>query len=284
MIRNLEHSDVLPNNPNNCYNSNAYPEVPERIVSMYTQPATALTPALIIYLIDISDSMNQPCDKTDKQVRKIDVVNQALRGAIKDMVRRSLRDNNVQPRYKVAIFAYNTGVIDVLSGIRTITEIVGKTPTLLASGRTNTEAGFAAVEKLLLSHLSEFQYSPAPLICHLTDALSNSDDPLPIVERIKAMKVVDGPVLVENVYVANDMLRRSVRDWHAWGGISKASQIKNEYAKVLFNMSSTIPESYRQNINNYGYHLQEGVALFFPGSHGDLVKMAFVTSAATQIK
>ena len=30
---------------------------------MYTQPATTLTPALIVYLIDASDSMNDPAAK-----------------------------------------------------------------------------------------------------------------------------------------------------------------------------------------------------------------------------
>lgn len=38
---------------------------------LYTQPATSLTPALIIYLIDASHSMNDPCGS----MTKIDLVN-----------------------------------------------------------------------------------------------------------------------------------------------------------------------------------------------------------------
>ncbi|HEY6542717.1 MAG TPA: hypothetical protein VIZ18_17365 [Ktedonobacteraceae bacterium] len=249
---------------------------------MYTQPATTLTPALIIYLIDASHSMNDACGPTTR----IEIVNRALKGAIKDMIRRSMRDGVVQPRYKIAIFAYNTEVIDVLNGIRDLPELVRVgVPVLSAGGETDTAAAFAEAETLLQLHLSEFQRSPAPLICHLTDALlTTREDPRPIVRRIKAMRVQDGPVLVENVYVADDMLRKPVRDWHQWGGIHRADQLKNEYAKFLFELSSPLPETYRENINNDGYRLQPGSVLFFPGTHDDLVRLAFVTSAATQLK
>src|SRR5215469_10262504 len=86
---------------------------------MYTQPASTLTPAVIIYLIDISDSMNEPCGSTTK----IAMVNLALRAAIKDMVRRSMRDGILQRRYKLAVVAYNNNVQDVLGGVRDLPEL-----------------------------------------------------------------------------------------------------------------------------------------------------------------
>jgi hypothetical protein len=60
--------------------------------------------------------------------------------------------------------------------------------------------------------------------------------------------------------------------------------LTNEYAKLLFHLSSPLPETYRQNINNYGYRLHQGARLFFPGMHTDLVRLAFVISTATQLK
>ncbi|WP_376794304.1 hypothetical protein [Thermogemmatispora sp.] len=247
----------------------------------YTQPATSLTPALVIYLIDASHSMNDPCGSTTK----MGLVNRALKEAIKDMVRRSIRDGIVQRRYKVAILAYSTAVVDVLGGIRDLPELVKHgVPVISAGGETDTAIGFAAVENLLQKHLSEFDSCPAPLVCHLTDALITASDPTPIVRRIQAMAVRDGPVLVENVYVADKMLRTPVRDWRQWGGVTRASQLTNDYARFLFSLSSPMPEIYRQNINNYGYNLQPGAALFFPGVHTDLVRLAFTISTATQLK
>ena len=248
---------------------------------MYTRPATSLSPALIIYLIDASRSMSDPCGQTTK----IGVVNKALRDAMKDMVRRSMRDSNVQPRYHIAIFAYSTTVIDVLEGIRSLPELVQFGPPLLsAGGSTDTAAGFAAVARLLEARIREYDHCPAPLVCHLTDALLTTNDPQPMVQRIRALRVEDGPVLVENVYVADSMLRRRTHDWHKWGGVLKAEQLTNDYARFLYSMSSPLPESYRENINNHGYHLQGGAALFFPGANSDLVRLAFAASAATQLK
>ncbi len=247
----------------------------------YTQPTTSLQPALVIYLIDASYSMNDECGTTTK----IAMVNKALREAIKDMVSRSMRDGIVQQRYKVAIFAYSTKVLDILDGICDLSELVQHgVPVISADGETDTATGFSAVETLLKTHLPKFQANPAPLVCHLTDALITTNDPTPIVRRIQTMAVNDGPVLVENVYVAENMLRSPVQDWSQWSGVVKPGQLSNDYARFLFQLSSPLPETYRQNINNAGYTLQKGAALFFPGTHTELVRLAFALSTATQLK
>ncbi len=234
---------------------------------MYTKSATSLTPALIIYLIDISASMNDPSGSAAMQP-KIEVVNMALKFAVRNMLRQCMRDLTVLPRYQLAIFAYNTQVYDLLGGIKTIAEVAQQigTPELIANGKTKTEEGFAAVAKLLSVHLAEYQHCPAPLICHLTDGLITNDPQalIKIVQDIKAMHVEDGNVLVENVYVADHMLRKSVQDWHSWHGVLKVNQLTNDYARLLFDLSSPLPESYRQNINDSGYRLQPGAGAVFP--------------------
>ena len=255
-------------------------------MELYTQPATTLTPALVIYLIDTSDSMNQLCGATTK----IDLVNAALRESIRHMIRRSMRDGIPQPQYQVAILSYNTRVSDVLDGICSLPDLVqAGVPSLSAQGETDTLAGFAAVEKLLQGYQVALQRSaslrrPAPIVCHLTDAHFTTDDPAPFVKRIQGMRFSDGQVLVEHVYMAEDLLRQPVQDWYQWDGVQKAGDIMNEHAKRLFHLSSPLPDVYRQNINNYGYHLQKGALLFFPGTHSELVKLAFAVSAGTQLR
>jgi hypothetical protein len=253
---------------------------------MYTQPATTLTPALVVYLIDTSDSMNQQCGATTK----IALVNAALRESIRHMIRRSMRDGVPQPQYQVAILAYNTRVSDILDGIHSLPDLVQKdVPKLTAQGETDMTAGFAAVEKLLQHYQASLQRSaslrrPAPLICHLTDAHFTTDDPTPFVKRILGMRFSDGPALVEHVYMAEDMLRQPVQDWHQWGGVHRIDEITNKDARRLFPLTSPLPDVYRQNINNYDYRLQKGARLFFPGTHPELVKLAFAVSAGTQLR
>ena len=248
---------------------------------MYTQPATTLTPALIIYLIDTSDSMNEPCGGSTR----MEMVNMALRATMKDLVRRSMRDGVVQRRYKVAIFAYGAEVLNLLDGIRDLPDLLRLgVPEFSAGGVTDSAAGFAAVEELLGAHLGEFTQGPAPLVCHLTDGVFTTTDPAPIIRRIQAMRVNDGPVLLENIYVADNMLRRPAQNWRQWPGVLRENELTDDYARYLFSLSSKLPETYRVNINNYGYHLQPGASLFFPGAQEDLVRLAFVITSATQLK
>lgn len=252
----------------------------------YVQPSTRLTPALVIYLIDASASMNDVCGPTIPMT-KMAMVNAALREGVKGMVLRSMRDNKVQPRYHIAMFAYSTTVLDLLDGIRSLPELmrVGGPPELQAGGSaTDTAAGFSTVERLLRQHLTNYKSCPAPLVCHLTDALRTTADPSPIVQRIRGMSVDDGPVLVENVLMTEKILRKQIKDWRKWGGVSKARQLTDGYARLLFALSSPLPETYRLNINNSaGYQLQKDARLFFPGSQPEMVRLAVAASSATQI-
>jgi uncharacterized protein YegL len=248
---------------------------------MYTQPASALKPAVIIYLIDSSDSMNETCGDTTKIAR----VNDALRASLKDMVRRSMRDGALQRRYKVAIISYNHAVTDLTNGLSDLGDILNQgIPEMKASGSTNTAGAFTHAQEILQRHLPELRQNPAPLICHLTDGMYSTDDPSPIIKHIQSLGVDDGTTLIENIFVSDTIFRKPVQDWLQWKGVARAGDLDNDYAKYLFKYSSPLPESYRQNINSYGYHLQAGAAMFFPGSHSDLIRLAFVVSAATQLR
>lgn len=250
----------------------------------YLQPSTRLTPALVVYLIDASASMNDPCGP---MLTKMSLVNAALREGVKGMVLRSMRDNKVQPRYHIAMFAYSTKVLDLLDGIRPLPDLMrfGGPPELQAGGDgTDTAAGFSYVERLLQQHLAQYKSCPAPLVCHLTDALRTTQDPSSIVQRIRALRVDDGPVLVENVLMAEKILRKPVKDWQKWSGVSKARHLADSYARLLYGLSSPLPETYRMTMNNSaGYQLRKDARLFFPGTQPELVRLAVAASSATQI-
>lgn len=85
----------------------------------YTIQASQRTPALIIYLIDISASMNMLMEGR----RRIDVVYEAISLAIRQMVFRSTKGNRLTARYRIAILAYSDDVYDLLNGVKGIDEI-----------------------------------------------------------------------------------------------------------------------------------------------------------------
>jgi len=247
----------------------------------YEKLATSRTPALIIYLLDISASMSQPLGKK----RRIDVVMDALQATVRQMVFRSTKGSRLSPRYRVAMLAYSDKVWDLLGGIQPIDQVARKgIPELVTHRATRTALAFSKAEELLRRDLPNLQYAPAPLICHMTDGEFTGEDPEPVVRRIMQISVPDGPVLVENIFISDRVLRKPVTNPREWLGILPNTPLSGKYAKKLRRMSSQLPESYRSMMVEMGYSLAKGALMLLPGTSPDLVAMGFQMSAATPVR
>jgi hypothetical protein len=112
----------------------------------YEAAATAQTPALIIYLLDVSGSMGSPMGNGST---RIDVLHDSLRAAAKQMVGRSTKGNFVSPRYRVGTYAYSASVHDIMGGIMTIDALarVGIPKKIEPMDMTNTAEGFRLIKK-----------------------------------------------------------------------------------------------------------------------------------------
>ena len=245
----------------------------------YELQATSRTPALAIFLIDVSASMGLPlAGKT-----RVEVVTDALRSIFRRMVYLSTRGSKIQPRYHLAIFGYTDHPQDFLNGIKPIDLVAGlgipKLPTLAT---TDTALGFERVEELLKQNIHQYLDCPAPVICHLTDGEYTGADPEPVVRRIMQMSVRDGPVLVENIFMSDKILPYQIADLQQWPGILPGSQLGSEYAHKLRALSSTLPESYRLMMEEMGYHLSPNASMLLPGTSPELVQMAFAMATATR--
>jgi hypothetical protein len=247
----------------------------------YEIMATSRTPALVVYLLDVSASMGQPMG--DK--RRIDVVVDALTAALRSMVFRSTKGGRLSPRYRIAMFAYSDHVYDLLDGIKTVDHVAHLgVPELSPMRTTDTAKAFAQAEKLLQEELPSLRSSPSPLVCHMTDGEYTGADPEPIVQRIMQMNVPDGNILVENIFMSSSILPRSVSDPAKWTGIESKTKLTNDYAKKLMAMSSPLPESYRAMLLENGYRLADGALMLLPGDSPELVALGFQMSAATPVR
>src|SRR5438105_11407543 len=169
----------------------------------YSVLATSKTPALVIYLLDVSASMTQPLG--DK--RRIDVVMDALTVALRQMVFRSTKGGRLSPRYRIAMLAYSDHVYDLLDGIRTVEEVAQfGVPDLSPMRTTDSAKAFAQAEKMLDAELFNLIAGPAPIVCHMTDGEYTGADPEPIARRIMEMSVPDGNVLLENIFISDTIL------------------------------------------------------------------------------
>jgi hypothetical protein len=243
-----------------------------------------MTPALIIYLLDISRSMNQISGGR----RRIETVLEAMDRVIEMMLIRCGGEEDPPPRYRIAMFGYHSKAIDLLGGVKTIDVLVkedfhGGIPEPKLDFGTQTAKGFERVEELLQLELPNLRDCPAPLVCHLTDGLYGGPDPEPVVDRIRKMSVPDGNVLVENIFLTKRVLRTPVADPKTWPGVTSVEQLGKPYARKLFAMSSPIPDSYLETIRDFGFAIQPGAKLLFPGSNPGLVELGFVISHMTKI-
>ncbi|HEY2495284.1 MAG TPA: vWA domain-containing protein [Paenibacillus sp.] len=248
----------------------------------YTIQASQRTPALIIYLIDISASMNMLMDNK----RRIDIVYNALSLAIRQMVFRSTKGKRLTPRYRIAILAYSDDVYDLLNGIKGIDEIAaaGSLPDLTPVRFSDSAKAFLQAERILQAELPHMQDCPAPLICHMTDGVATGEDPEPIAKRIMEMSVPDGNVLIEHIFISDHILEQSITQPRRWKGILPDTALLDEQAVKLRGMSSVLPESYREMLIESDYQLSQGAIMMLPGSHSELVSIGFQMSAATPIR
>ena len=246
----------------------------------YNLVATSKTPALIIYLIDISKSMEEELDGAPK----IEHVNQAIEKILMRMVKRSTKGEVISPRYRLAITPYSDKPIDILGKIEAINDVArrGK-PRLSVSAATDTAAAFLWARDLLRLELPKLAGFPAPMVCHLTDGRYTGSDPEPIAREIMKMGNDDGNVLVENIYVGPNLTKHPITDIENWPGIMSASELNDAYAQKLFSMSSPLPESYANVILEEGYGMKSGARMLIPGTNQELIELAFTMSGATPI-
>lgn len=248
----------------------------------YSVKATQTTPALIIYLIDTSGSMNL----TIGGKRRIEVVREALAAAVRQMVFRSTKGTRLSGRYRLAILAYSDQVYDLLGGVKSIEEIGMREtlPELAVMRFSDAAKAFVAAEKLLQEEIPRMANCPAPLVCHMTDGAYTGEDPEPIVRRIMEMEVPDGNVLVENIFLDERVLEAPPTDLRHWKGITPHTQVNGEYAQKLKTLSSPMPDSYREMLLESSYAFEPGALMMLPGSSAELVALGFQLSAATPIR
>lgn len=222
-------------------------------------------------------------DGSAQPKKRIEVVSEALTKIMKVMLRRSAKGEVVSPRYALSMIAYSSGVTDIFGGVVTIEQAVKMgQPTLQTYDRTFSDLAFQRAYDILSQRIGATNGCPAPMVCHLTDGEYNGNDPRPIFQQLRSLSNDDGPVLVENIYVGENLTKTPINDAKSWGGITDVSQLADPYTQVLYEMSSPLPASYAQEMAKDGYSLQAGAAMLIPADSTDLVQLAFAMSSATK--
>ena len=248
---------------------------------MYEVLATSHTPALVLYLLDVSASMEHPMGGRTR----LEVALAALREALSAMLFRSTKGAQISPRYLVGIFAYSTDVFDVLGGVLPIDKAAPLLDERLkgipTQQGTETARAFYQAARVLQQWLPRLYHCPAPLITHLTDGEYTGPDPEPLARLLMQLRVADGYVLIQNIYIS-DVFARMVQHPQAWRGIRMETPLEDPYARKLRAMSSPIPKTYLRFLREFmNAKLDDGSYMLFPGHTPEFIRFGFQMSAAT---
>ncbi len=248
-----------------------------RSTTMYQNQASSKTPALVIFLLDVSGSMGRPMH--DGKSRML-VVKDALKVVITEMVQRSIKQQKISPRYRIGMVAYSDDVYDILSGVKPVDEVaqIG-IPALKPLHRTNTIKGFLYVKKILEQEIPMIgDNHPAPLVIHMTDGESTcTEDPEPVVKAIQEIVVPDGNVLVENVFISEELAINN-KEASSWTGFKPGDKTGNPYGDRLLAMSSKLPELYWRSMWEMEYSIEKDTLMMYPGVNIEFVQLAFAMS------
>ena len=237
-------------------------------------------PTAILFLVDQSHSMTE--DLEGSGATKAQFVADVLNRTFMELVAKSSKADGVRDYFHVGVLGYgHEGVRNTLSGalansVLSPVSIVSENPVRVedrfqkisdgaggiievekkfpvwfeahGNGATPMCEAFGMAAKVLSDWCDDHPKSVAPTIIHVTDGMSTDGDPEQIAQAVGTLSTDVGEVLVLNLHVA-DQVARPIEFPNS------ESHLPDNYAKMLFRMSSELPE------NILKYAATQGVAL-----------------------
>ncbi len=253
----------------------------------YSAEISRTNPSSFVFMIDQSHSMDDAWGAGEGTRKKSEGVADAINRLLQNLVIRCSKEEGIRDYYHVAVIGYGQDVGPALGGglegraLVPISEI-GDNPARLetrtqkeddgAGGVLEREVRFpiwfdphgsdgtpmcqaltqaqGVVHRFLTEHPDCFP----PIVINITDGEATDGDPRGIAQVIRHMKSDDGDVLLFNLHVSSQVGAPVLYP-------DKPDGLVDDYAKLLFEMSSVLPDYMRS------FALQDGY-LIAPGARG----------------
>lgn len=251
---------------------------------MYTAQITRTRPTCIIFLVDQSRSMIEAF-AGDTNVRKSDFVAETVNHTLHDLVIRCTKTEEVRDYYHVAIIGYGgrdvrpafAGALQgrTLVPVSQVAEYPARIETRykkiadpqgnqfervvrfpswiepIGEGGTPMCAAFSEARRLLSDWIANHPDSFPPVVLHLTDGESSDGNPVSRGREIMDLQTSDGNVLLFNCHIS---ARPTPRVEYPFD----ADNLPDDFARALFEISSVLPQSFRNAAIQLGVKADEG--------------------------
>jgi hypothetical protein len=264
----------------------------------YSAEISRSNPTCFVFLIDQSGSMGDSFGG-EIAARKADFVADVMNRTLHDLVIRCTRTEEVRNYCHISVIGYGGSVGPVLAGPLAGRDLVpvaelADNPARIetrnkkvsdgAGGLVDTQVRFpiwleptvgggtpmcqalGMVSQIVDHWVSEHRSGFPPTILHLTDGESTDGDPSEIGKKIMSARTSDGDALLFSCHVSST--RSSKVEFP-----SGDSSLPDNFAKMLFNISSTLPQPFLQSAQQIGLNMGEGARGFvFNGDAASVVQ------------
>ena len=264
----------------------------------YSAEISRSNPTCFLFVIDQSGSMG---DMFGGEIvaRKADFVADVMNRTLHDLVIRCTRTEEVRNYCHISVIGYGGSVGPVLAGPLTGRDLVpiaelADNPARIetrtkkvsdgAGGLVDTQVRFPVwleptigggtpmcqalglVQQIAERWVSEHPGGFPPTVLHLTDGESTDGEPQEIGKRIMGLKTSDGEVLLYSCHVS---ATRSAKVEFP----DSDSALPDNFAKMLFSISSKLPEPFLRSARQMGLNTGEGSRGFvFNGDAASVVQ------------
>jgi hypothetical protein len=255
---------------------------------VYSAEISRGNPSCFLFLIDQSGSMDDPFGGGEEARKKSDGVADAINRLLQNLVIKCAKSEGVRDYFHVGVLGYGSTVGPAFSGSLAGKELAAisliadhparveerskkvddgagglvdqtvKFPVWFdpaAKGATPMCRVLKQATEILESWLAQHPSCFPPVVINITDGESTDGDPTQAAAELRGLSSQDGNSLLFNVHLSSS---RSEPIEFPDG----ESALPDEYAQLLFRLSSTLPEYMRNVARQEGYPVTDGARGF----------------------
>ena len=270
----------------------------------YSAEISRANPTCFLFLIDQSESMKDPIGGGDVPMQKAEAVADAVNRLLSELSIKCAKEDGVRDYFHVGVIGYGAKVGPIFDGalagrdLVPLSEVAAQPARIEERTRTPRRGGAALAVKVptwfspvafgdtpmtgaldrarsvLARWLAEHPGAFPPIVVNITDGESTDGDPSQSALALRELASTDGNVLLFNLHLSSDQSEPVVFP-------SGDRDLPDAYARLLFRMSSPLPDDMRTAAVRRDVALTEGARGF--AFNADISSIVQFLDVGTQV-
>lgn len=249
----------------------------------YQAEISRANPSCFLFLIDQSGSMSDPFGGGESSKKKADAVADAINKLLQNLVIKCAKSDGVRDYYNVGVIGYGASIGSAFMGplagkdLSPISQIANSPARIeerskkvddgagglvdqtikfpiwfdpVANGGTPMCQALAQAKNIVQDWIAQHPSCFPPIVINITDGEATDGNPSDAANEIKGLASSDGNVLLFNVHLSSQ--RANPIEFP-----DSDTTLPDEFARLLFSMSSILPTHIQNAAKQEGYQISE---------------------------